>query len=380
MLLVSSAQMLGGAERSLLELAAELMVRGKYQWNPCIIASNHNESLAQGCKQLKVPFVHVPMPNLTAFARLSQAQVHLLELGKLTLRLREQVKTRDAKLVHMNGAKAALCVLPAVWWCGVPCVWHVRDYPKNVRVERVIGRIADAIIVPSAYMRDALVEYKIGRKDKIHLVPNGVRKASPREEEIAKFRSSLGVREDAQIVTMVAQMAPWKRHDVFLEAVAMLRRSMTIPIHAVIAGGDLWSRDSGYVATLQRRSEQPDLRGAVTFLGQIPGAAPLLACSDIVVLPSDREPFGRVVIEAWHTSKPVVVTDLGCPCELIEDGRTGLVFAHGDSQALANCLERLLSDPTLRFELGRNGNLQAEQYTPARHAAAISGIYSGLLR
>jgi glycosyltransferase involved in cell wall biosynthesis len=61
--------------------------------------------------------------------------------------------------------------------------------------------------------------------------------------------------------------------------------------------------------------------------------------ADILVLPSDREPWAVVVQEAMSAGLPVVASDVvGAAHELIEDGRSGRIFQHGDAAALHRCL------------------------------------------
>lgn len=375
-LYVSLSPELGGAERSLVELAAELP---RDLWTPVIAAPLRNRNLYLACEAAKIPYVSVPMPNFAELRKAAHVAAGISDIAKAVRALCKHIKSRQIDLVHANGAKAALCALPAARRCGVPCVWHARDYPRYFRIERIIGRFADAIIVPSNFMRNALLEHNIGRGRKINVVPNGVRKATPSAAEIEEIRRKVPAPEGTLIITMVAQMAPWKRHDVFLEAVAILRRHTDLPFYAVIAGSDLWGRETDYVAALRQRSTLPDLQGIVTFLGQIPTAAPLLGCSDIVVLPSDQEPFGRVVVEAWHASKPIIVTDLGCPSELVKDQGTGMVFSHGDAAALARHLKTLLSTPQLRCALGQNGNLESNLFMPGCFNGIMSVVYSKLI-
>jgi glycosyltransferase involved in cell wall biosynthesis len=93
----------------------------------------------------------------------------------------------------------------------------------------------------------------------------------------------------------------------------------------------------------------------VIFAGLIEDTAPYYALMDILVLPSHREGFPNVVLEAHASGKPVVAARATGVVDAVVDGKTGLLFPVGDAAALADALARLLTDKTLASELGLAG-------------------------
>ena len=83
--------------------------------------------------------------------------------------------------------------------------------------------------------------------------------------------------------------------------------------------------------------------------------------SDVVILPSFFEPFGNVTVEAMACGKPVVGSCIGGMLDTIVHGETGLHIQPGDSNQIANSLIRILTDDTLRKELGQNARKKALQ-------------------
>lgn len=77
--------------------------------------------------------------------------------------------------------------------------------------------------------------------------------------------------------------------------------------------------------------------------------------ADIFVFPSCNEAFGLVSLEAMEHKLPVVATDEGGIPDIVKDGENGLIASKRDSKSLAACLERLLSDKTLRERMGEDG-------------------------
>ena len=75
--------------------------------------------------------------------------------------------------------------------------------------------------------------------------------------------------------------------------------------------------------------------------------------ADVFVLPTWREGFPNVVIEAMAMGLPVVATPVGAIAEIFEDGRSGLLVPVRDAAALEAALRRLIESPALRLEMGR---------------------------
>jgi glycogen synthase len=77
------------------------------------------------------------------------------------------------------------------------------------------------------------------------------------------------------------------------------------------------------------------------------------ASADILVVPSRYEPFGMVILEGMLHGLAIVAADVGGPAEILEHGRTGLLFPPRDVMALSSALQRLLKNPEERNALGR---------------------------
>lgn len=97
----------------------------------------------------------------------------------------------------------------------------------------------------------------------------------------------------------------------------------------------------------------------VIFTGQTPDVPQHLAALDTFVLPSYREGFGSVVIEAEAMGVPVIVTDIPGPLDAMLPDVTGLVVPVRDSEALVAAITGMNEDPTLRERFGEAGHVFA---------------------
>lgn len=101
----------------------------------------------------------------------------------------------------------------------------------------------------------------------------------------------------------------------------------------------------------------------------------------VLVLPSRSEGLGRVVVEAFCRGRGTVASRVGGIPDLVEDGRTGLLVPPGDAAALADSLERVLSDRALAERLGAEGRTAVEPWlaTPEEYARRLCALVDAVV-
>src|SRR5262249_38735343 len=128
-----------------------------------------------------------------------------------------------------------------------------------------------------------------------------------------------------------------------------------LPLRIVLAGPEMpnfraywghFARDSG------AKNEHRVVRLGILDENQ---KRDFFAGIDIFALPSPSDSFGVVLLEACGNGLPNVAYRAGGPADLIRHERDGLLVSCGDVAKLADALELLLNDATLRHELGANG-------------------------
>ncbi len=89
----------------------------------------------------------------------------------------------------------------------------------------------------------------------------------------------------------------------------------------------------------------------------------LFQANDIYLFPSLYEPFSLTLIHALACGIPTVASRVGGNPEIVQDGRSGLLFDKGDPQDLADAVRRLARDPSLRVRLSQGGRAAAAGFT-----------------
>jgi len=141
-------------------------------------------------------------------------------------------------------------------------------------------------------------------------------------------------------LVLVGRLSENKGSDVAIEAVRLLRaegHKVRLTLVGSIYPGYEW-----YEARLRELAAQPGAE--VEFAGFQPGPWRALAEADIALMPSRREPFGLVAVEAMMAGRPLVASAAQGLKEVVADGRTGVLVTPGDPAALADGVRRLLAD------------------------------------
>jgi glycosyltransferase involved in cell wall biosynthesis len=208
----------------------------------------------------------------------------------------------------------------------------------QIRLQRQSYRCATKVVANSSAARRMLEAEGLATTS-IAVIPNVVT-VPPRRAD-----SDSGVTRARRRVITVANLRPEKSHETLLDAAARLVPGF--PDLEILVVGDGPRR-----AELERRVREQALSHTVRFLGHREDVADLLAASDAFVLPSISEAFPNSAIEAMAAGLPVVASATGGLLDLIEHGRTGLLFEPGDADALADALAGLLCDRARAARLG----------------------------
>ncbi|MBD1847313.1 glycosyltransferase family 4 protein [Cyanobacteria bacterium FACHB-63] len=164
-------------------------------------------------------------------------------------------------------------------------------------------------------------------------------------------RSQFQTPDDRVVVIQACRLESWKGHRLLLSALGHLK---DVPNWEIwIAGGAQRPHEKVYLASLQAEVKALGIDDRVKFLGQRSDVPNLLAAADIHCQPnSGGEPFGIAFIEALYAGLPIVTTAIGAAPEIVNDS-CGCLVPAGDVSAIAQALERLITDATERNRLSQ---------------------------
>ncbi|MGA8072705.1 MAG: glycosyltransferase family 4 protein [Candidatus Acidiferrales bacterium] len=225
------------------------------------------------------------------------------------------------------------------------------------RIFRMAGAVSTGSTGATAYVQSLGVP-----ADRIVLGRNTVDNSwwATRAAEVDRgaIRRAWNIPAYAPVVLFCAKLQSWKRPGDLLEAFA---RANVPGSHLVFAG------DGPLRQELEQRAESLSLADRVHFLGFVnqSGLPAVYVASDLLVLPSDYEPFGLVVNEAMICGCPAVVSDrVGAKYDLVREGVTGSVYPCGEVEALANTIRSLLSNRPRLAQMSGAARERLKSWTP----------------
>ena len=222
-------------------------------------------------------------------------------------------------------------------------MWHLST------LEAESAKNATLIVTVSKYSAKKIVQFYGVDKAKIRVVTNGVdtQKFAPANGSEA-IKQQIGI-SNKQCVLFVGRLIHRKGLPFLIEAAKQIVKERSDTAFVVVGNGPLKNH-------LIAHLEKLNLSSSFVFLGDVNETvlAALYNCADVFAFPSIQEGLGIALLEAQATAKPVVAFDVGGVREAISEKETG-VLVKPDSRELANALLRLLSDKSLREQMGRKG-------------------------
>lgn len=375
---VNTASCIAGTENSLLQLVQGLD-RSQFE---SYVALPGPGPLADALCRIDVPVLYAPLVRLRRTAN----PVRLARTGAAStaaaLLLAGHARRRRVCLAHAHKTGALPVAGVAAALAGVPCIWHLRDFRVTPPGARLLACLADAAIAVSrAVLQASGITPDWGLP--VRVIPNGIdADAFAVAARPGRFRTELGLGADDPLLLVAAQLVPWKGHRDFLRALALARRGHPRVV-AALAGADLFRDHPGYLAELRRLAHSLGLQDAVRFLGYRTDMPDLMADADLLVIPSEAEPFGRVALEAMAVGTPVVGRGTGGLPEVVEDGVTGRLTRPAEAAvpaALAELICDLLADRPTRKAMGAAARVRVrEQFSLARHVEEVCSVYRQVL-
>jgi len=346
--------------------------------------SEHNHRLADVLRAREVPFLatrHFSRELIRTTVKPGALREFIRSFTSVRPELRDFIRHHGVQIVHSISYPASLYAALSIRGTGVRHVWHEHNIKRihrfNRPIYRFVARSCTHVIGPSdavtrnlaRTMPDAVVRTVYNGIDLQRFVPaSGAR--------IDVVRGALGIREGSRAVGLFGQMLPYKGHTTLIDAAP--RILVACPDVQFLLVGAL--ENPPYQDELQARITERGLAGRVRFTGWQPNVHETMRAMDaIVVGTTTPEPASLALMEAMAVGTPLVATRTGGTPEIVSDEETGLLFAPGQADQLADRIIRILTDSTLSRTLSAAGRARVEtRFSLQRHNLAVLKLYGGL--
>lgn len=299
-------------------------------------------------------------------------------------------RTLQPSIVHTRNIAASEAQLPAAYAC-VPVRihgehgWEKQDVDGGKRTHhwqrRLLRPLIDRHVALSGEIRRYL-ESTVGVDPRdVAQICNGVdvSRFAPRDRAVARG-GPVGERfdEGAFVVGTVGRLSPVKHQrllvDAFAKAVAIAPPDVAATMRLVVAG------DGPDRAMLEARVADSGCADRIWMTGSRDDVPRLMAGFDLFVLPSLAEGISNTILEAMAAGLAIVATNVGGNAELVDDGRSGLLVASDDVDAMADAIVAYASTPARAIVEGRAARARAiGTFSIETMVARYADLYDTLL-
>ena len=285
------------------------------------------------------------------------------------------IATWRCDIVYTNTAIVSVGAL-AAWLVRLPHVWHLHEsgycreqlFDLGKHAPHLIDHFSASVIVVSRAVKN---EYSLYiSPQKLRLIYQAVTLREGNECALDRLEDNQHFR-----CTIIGSLHASKGQDEAIFAVAELVRRGIDARLLIVGTGDHRFHDS-----LEQHIKHYGLEEHVIFHGYAENPMPLIRDADVILMCSRFEAFGRVTVEAMLAGKPVIGAASGGTVELIQDGKTGLLYEPGNYKELALKIQYLFENPVERLKLGTAARIWATgRFTQKRYAMEVHNLLNGVL-
>lgn len=305
-----------------------------------------------------------------------------------SINLRPTIRRLNLDLIHVHspfllgrlGAKYARVL-------GVPLVFtfhtlydqyvHYIPFARSLTKElaQIISRDfcnqCDLVLAPTRIIENYLRQ--IGVKTLVQSVPTGIKYEQYQEGDRHWLRRKYNIPDHAKVLVSVGRLGKEKNIVFLLQSFHSLRQELYDVFLILVGGGP----EEAY---LKKMADDLGLGNRVIFTGTLQHMDVIncYAGSDLFVFSSVTETQGIVILEAKAAGLPVVAIDAYGVTEMVESGQDGFLTAP-DLQVFTERIKLLLSDDSLRKDMGSIAKINAEKLSSANCTARLVEYYNQLL-
>lgn len=313
--------------------------------------------------------------GVSAHFELHFQTINPLDKFKIYRRLAEIVAEHQIEVIHAHHRNAGYFAELLCRRKHIPYVVTVHDPWHATPFKKSHGKVFRRLIAVSDFLKQLFITRFHVPPERIRTIHNGVdpsRFEGIARAEAARFRSAFGVGADEIVLSQISRISKVKGQFDLLNALKLLPPDL--PYRCLIVG------EGKERARLERLAQSLGLSQKVTFCGYQSNIPVVLAATDVMLLPSHREPLGLSIIEAMLSNVPVIAASAGGVPEIITHGKDGLLFPARDIPALAGLIMQMVRDTILRQQLAQAGHHTAvERFLVGRMVDETEAYYQRIL-
>lgn len=361
LLLISHSSIMNGAQKSLLDLAVGLKKSSEFN---LIVLCPEEGALTEALrnKNIHVKVKHLQRPKRSPFHLL----LFVLQWLPTVLWLWYFLNLEQIDIVYNNTIDALYGPF-AARLAGKPCIWHIREVkPKNQSLRKIFAILLKKLPHRVLFNSNSILKtYSEKTHSHWHVIYNGI--------AVDFILTRIQRKDDRVVIGFVGQMVSHKRPERFVQIFALADQSMA-NLQGIMAG------DGNLLNDIRQMVDNLGLSNKIDILGRIDDIRQLYRQIDILVLTSDYEPFGRVLIEAMAAGCSIVAANVDGVSEVVVHEESGYLVPFNNIPAYVERVLYLARDKDTRLRIGNVGRERVyTHFTMEKYCYEITKIIKELL-
>ena len=360
---------IGGSHRSIIELYNEL----KDSDITPIFVLHKIGVLSELFDSLNIKYEHIPVKRLAGespciFKVFFSIVCNLFKLSKFIHKNRIDV-------VHGNDLRINLTWSLPTRLSSAFYLWHQRSLMSPSILWKISTILADHFVTISQCVHDSLPSNISKSKKTLVLNPFNTKTYYKREASRKWINKLYGISKNDILFGYIGRLVDWKNVDFLIKCFAKYIRKRNFNLHLIIVG----SGNNEYVNTLKELVDELMANDTITFAGFNSEPSRVISAFDLMIAPSNHEPFGRTLVEAMIQKTPVLAAYGGGHSEIINAGVTGKLYHHNDVDDFINQCDNYLNNSSTKHRIiNKAYDTASLKYSSYSHSRDIVKIYKQL--
>jgi glycosyltransferase involved in cell wall biosynthesis len=349
----------GGSHHSVIELYRELRKNDI----PSFLVVHKKGPLTLFLDDIGIPYEYMPIYNLAG----ENPNIFLIFYSMLTnfFRIYRYISCNKISIVHGNDLRINLTWSLPTRFSRASYIWHQRTTLSNSYYWNLINILADRFVTISHYVHNTLPSNIQDSKKNLVLNPFDTLTIYDKTESRYHIQSTYNLPEKAFIVGYVGRLVEWKNVDSIIK---FLSAYSNTSLYLLIVG----TGKDKYVSNLKKLSNN----NSIVFTGFVNNPSKIIAGLDLIIAPSNTEPFGRTLVEAMIQKTPVLASRSGGHMEIIKHELTGWLYDNGDVENFITQLENIMNRSEIVEKVVQNAHeFSCSKYSSFKHYKNIVNIY-----
>ena len=361
---------IGGSHRSIIELYSEL----ENSAITPVFVLHEIGSLSDLLDGLNVQYEYIFIKHLAGESPniLNIAFSVVLNFFKLS----KFIRKNKIDIVHGNDLRINLTWSLPTRLSSAVYIWHQRSLMSPSVLWKTSVLLANHFITISEYVHQSLPSNIPESKKTLILNPFNIKNIYDRSVSRRWLNELYDIPENSILLGYIGRLVDWKNVDFLIKCFAEYNKKRDIQFHLIIIG----MGNSEYVDNLKQLIFKLGIENIITFTGFNVEPNRIISSFDLMIAPSNEEPFGRTLVEAMIQKTPVLAARGGGHSEIIENEVTGVLYEHNNIDNFITQCDKYINNSKFMHRIINNASYSVNlKYSSRKHAESIIKIYHQLI-